>query len=444
MEYYKLKQPDHAKVLSNALDKMFEKPIDFSRFLAKTIEPKYLFWDRVQYLPRPDGVTAEEFWALVKFSRNNTPKRTTPVKDKKGHSFTWRTLPIFDSFFHEIDMQFGGKLELNAVTDESSRQRFISRGIMEEAIASSQLEGASTTRRVAKQMIVENRKPRNKSEHMILNNYRAMIYVEENLRKEPLTASIIFELHTILMKDTIDQSDLGRLRKNKDEVLVIDPTTNMICHVPLDEKSMKLQFTELIQYANDELKELQFAHPVIKAIILHFWVGYLHPFVDGNGRLARLIFYWYLLSHDYRAFAFLPLSKVIKASPAQYRDAYIYAEQDDNDLTYFIDYNVRKILQAKREFENYVQRVEKENKTMAQIARNKYNLNDRQIQVLRYLHKNPAATTTIKTHAFVNKVVRLTARKDLEQLEELGFLKSKKIGRERPFAATKKTIELFG
>ncbi|MCH7690500.1 MAG: hypothetical protein IIA17_05590, partial [candidate division Zixibacteria bacterium] len=202
MKYYKLKQPDHAKVLSKALDKMFKKPIDFSSYFVKTIQPKYLFWDKVQYLPRPHGVTAEEFWALVKFSRNASPERTTPVKDKNGNFFTWRTLPILDSFFHEIDMQFGGKLELSAVMDDSSRQRFISRGIMEEAIASSQLEGASTTRRVARRMIVENRKPKNKSEHMILNNYRAMIHVEENLRKEPLTASKVLEFHRILTENT--------------------------------------------------------------------------------------------------------------------------------------------------------------------------------------------------------------------------------------------------
>ncbi|MGH9879658.1 MAG: Fic family protein, partial [Nitrososphaerales archaeon] len=179
------------------------------------------------------------------------------------------------------------------------------------------------------------------------------------------------------------------------------------------------------------------------AIILHFWIGYLHPFTDGNGRLARLIFYWYLLKNEYWAFAYLPLSKVIKKSPAQYRDAYVYSEQDDNDLTYFIDYNVRKILQAKRDFEQYVKRIEIENKKMFKAARLKYNLNDRQIQVLRYLHKNPSATTSIKTHANINDVIRITARKDLEELERLGFLASRKIGRERPFSATRKTSELL-
>lgn len=444
MEHFKLQQPDPAKHLSKALDKAFSKEVDLSRYLTRTSQPEYLFWDRIRHIPRPDALTAEEFWALIKFSRNTSPRRTTPIKDKQGQYFTWWPIPGLDSFFHEVDMHFGGKLELGVVTDATSRQRFISRGIMEEAIASSQLEGASTTRRVAKQMIVEKRKPRNKSEQMILNNYKAMILIEEQLQREPLSESKLLDLHTILTKDTIEEKDLGRFRTNNDQVIVMDPSKGVIYHVPPDEKFLKGEIFKLIDFANDVLKEPQFAHPVIKAIILHFWIGYLHPFVDGNGRLARVLFYWYLLRHEYWAFAYLPLSRVIKTSPGQYRDAYVYSEQDDRDLNYFIDYNVRKILQAKREFENYIRRVEAQNKEMARIARGKYRLNFRQIQLLRMLQKEPTATTTIRTHSSINQVSRLTARKDLEQLEKLGFLKSSKIGKERPFSATRKIIELFG
>ena len=177
--------------------------------------------------------------------------------------------------------------------------------------------------------------------------------------------------------------------------------------------------------------------------MLHFWIGYLHPFTDGNGRLARSLFYWYLLRKGYWAFAFLPLSKIIKKSPAQYGMAYLYAEQDENDLTYFIDYNIRKIKQAKKEFEEYVIHVKEENMRMAKLSKTKYHLNDRKVQLLRYYSKNKDESTSIKTHMNINQISRLTAIKDLKGLEQLGFVTSRKIGKEIHYFGTEKIEELF-
>ena len=253
----------------------------------------------------------------------------------------------------------------------------------------------------------------------------------------------MLNLHSTLAKEVIGTSDIGRLRRDSDEVIVWDSSRSIIYHIPPSERFLRKEIKRFIEYANDDSKKSQFVHPLIKAIFLHFWIGYLHPFTDGNGRLARAIFYWYLLKKKYWGFSYLPLSRVIKKSPAQYRDAYVYSEQDDSDLTYFIDYNIRKIIQAKREFETYVKRKQSENRKMAGIARSKYNLNDRQIQLLRFLFKNTEATTTIKTYSHVNGISRVTARSDLEKLEQTGFLVSQKLGKKRPFRATDKTFELF-
>ncbi|MGH8015074.1 MAG: hypothetical protein ACREBV_02670, partial [Candidatus Zixiibacteriota bacterium] len=144
MEIFKLKQPEHSKHLPKVWYKIFERKTDLSGYLTKTSQPEYLFWDKVKYLPRPEGLSAEEFWSLVKFSRSASPRRKTPVKDKSGNHFTCQHLPGFEFFFHEIDLRLGGLLETRSIDFESLRQRLITRGIMEEAIASSQLEGAVT------------------------------------------------------------------------------------------------------------------------------------------------------------------------------------------------------------------------------------------------------------------------------------------------------------
>jgi len=443
MDVYKLKKPDLSDKTDKVLDLMTSAK-NLSKYVESTHHPKYLFWDEAKHKQRPQGVSAEEFWLLIKFLRQYSPNRVnTIIRDEGATPFSWQPLPGQDYFLHQIDMDLGGRLMANIVEDDNSRQRFITRGIMEEAIASSQLEGANTTRRVAKQMLLEKRKPVNKSERMIINNYHAMLAVENQMRNQPLNKKTLLELHVMLTKETIDDNDVGRLRNNKDNIVVSDPSTSVVYHIPPGERFLKKEIKRLFEYANDTSGKDQYVHPLIKAIIIHFWIGYLHPFTDGNGRMARTLFYWYLLKHNYWAFSYLPISKLIKKSPAQYRDAYVYSEQDDNDLTYFIDYNFRKITEAKRDFEIYVKKRETENRKMMRVVKAKYNLNDRQIQLLRYLHKNSGATTTIKTHAQIYENTRLTARKDLGQLEQFGLLTSKKVGRERLFSGTEAVGELF-
>lgn len=414
--------------------------------VQKSFSP-YAHWEKIKHWPINDGATNLELWAVIKFLRTKVfDRKNSVVKDESGNFFSWTPwIPKLEQFLHEIDMRLGGNLFLpgNQISDEL-QHRLLSRGVMEEAIASSQLEGAHTSRKAAKQILLEGRKPKNKDEQMIVNNYQAMRLIETELKDKKLDEELLLSLHKTLTKDTLAESDVARYRKNEDEIIVGDDgTKNEIYHIPPKEAFVKQEIKRFIAYANNELSDTSFTHPVIKAIIIHFWVGYLHPFVDGNGRMARALFYWYLLREKYWAFGYLPLSKIIKNSPAQYRDAYIYTEQDDNDLTYFIEYNINKINQAMREFEVYAERKWKENTKMAKIARGKYQLNDRQIQLLRYYYKNKDITTSATTHMKVCETSRITAMKDLRGLEKQGFITSKKVGRTVFYYATEKIATLF-
>ncbi|MBU8933821.1 MAG: Fic family protein [candidate division Zixibacteria bacterium] len=443
MDFFKLPKPEIDNLVETSARLLRRFPEAYN-WIESTSQPKYLHWDKVRFKPLPDGVTPEEFWALVKTARRLSPSRVrTPVRDEKGVYFTWQKVPGFDYFLHEADLGLGGFLASVKVDDQSQRQRFIARGIMEEAIASSQLEGANTTRRVAKRMLLEQREPKNESEQMILNNYCVMRDIEEGIKNQELSEDLLLQMHAALLKSTEEAQNGGRYRKNADGIVISNSLTGMIYHIPPKEKFIRREMEKFVQFANSDLTPQQFIHPVIKAIILHFWLGFLHPFVDGNGRLARTIFYWYLLRKDYWAFSYLPVSKVIKASPVQYRDAYVYSEQDDNDLTYFIDYNLRKISQARRQFERHVRRQGAENRKMLTTIRKRFTVNDRQVQLIRFFHKNPEATTSIRTHSQIYDVSRVTARKDLEELEQLGLLSSQKIGRVKPFSATDKLTGLL-
>ncbi|MHB8860649.1 MAG: Fic family protein [Minisyncoccota bacterium] len=351
-----------------------------------------------------------------------------------------------DAFFHEIDMSVGGALRLRGVdVDERYKQEFIARGVMEEAIASSQLEGANTARKVAKRMLLEGRKPGTKSERMIVNNYKAMLAVESEYKNVPLSLDMLLRLHEILTEGTLDDTkDAGRLRSGVDDDVHAIDIQGVIYHTGPKPDFVRRELEQLVSYANTPTEnQKQFTHPVVKAVILHFWIAYLHPFVDGNGRLARLIFYWSLLRDGYWGFTYLPVSRVIKEAHAQYGMAYVYAEQDDNDFTYFLDYHVRKIEEALKAFQAYVARKSKEHAALRTDLVDNYNLNSRQVRVLQYLHSNPEEFVSTHSHQQINSISGPTAAKDIKQLVGLGFLKQVRSGRTVRYFVTADSAPLF-
>jgi Fic family protein len=441
---FSLKKPnldkiDRAKVIS-----VLEKdPAKYRKLLEKANEPNYNYWDKFKYKVQDDILKSEELWYLIRQFRNISSIEI-PVKAENGDFFKWLRLPSTEEYLHTVDMLAGGQLLPHPnLISQSNQQTFISRGIIEEAIASSQLEGAHTTRAVAKKMIIENRKPRNESERMILNNYETINAIEENYKNRELSLRLLFEIHRMLTKGTIDKAEQNRLRKNKDKIVVQGQigSDQFISHFPPDEIFVENEVKRLIAYANDQSNQ-KFTHPIIKAIFLHFWIGYLHPFTDGNGRLARAIFYWYLLRKGYWTFMFIPISTIIKKAPSQYALAYIYSEQDNLDITYFYDFHIRKVLQAIEDFKSYLNLKIKENQEVDKIISKKVTLNERQRQLIHYFISDPNPSTTVSSHSTINNIARQTAAKDLKELESANFLYSEKEGKYVRYYPSDKLIEM--
>ena len=315
---FKLEKPKNKKSLKDEVSKAFssDKKSEVLDFIKRTSESEYLYWDKIQYKePSPDGISKEALWFIIKFFREQKAIQTV-IKDIHEKYFTWSKLDYFEEFLHRIDMKTGGEIFVgHHDLDKNQKQKLVTRGILEEAIASSQLEGAATSRQAAKKMIREGRKPTNMSEQMILNNYLSLKAIEEKYKEKKMDMGLLLELHSIITKDTVDsQGEKPRLRKKGEPIFVNHKTTGEIYHEGPDMEFVEKELQGLIDFSNNEGVSKAFIHPVVKAIMIHFWIGYLHPFTDGNGRLARILFYWFLLKEGYWAFAYLPISKVIKKS----------------------------------------------------------------------------------------------------------------------------------
>src|SRR5208337_434694 len=157
----------------------------------------YPHWDKLRHLRPPPGVTSEEWWLAVKMQRVGALK-PVPLLDKQGRPFQFSVPDLVQLELHQIDVGAGGSLGVpEPITSPQTRDRYLIRSLIEESITSSQLEGAVTTREVAKQMLSSGRKPRDKSERMILNNYITMQRIRE-LRETPLSPQLVMDIQGIL------------------------------------------------------------------------------------------------------------------------------------------------------------------------------------------------------------------------------------------------------
>ena len=396
-----------------------------------TEKGEYLHWDKLRYLSPPHELTPEQWWSAIKLARKAL-YRQLPFVNKYGQAFNIATPDSVLHKLHSIDRSTGNTIQsASSILNTQMRDTYLVQSLMAESITSSQLEGASTTRRVAKEMLRTKRKPRDLSEKMIFNNYQAMQFVRE-LKDEPLTVEIILELHRILTKDTLDDSKTAGHLRATDDVHVWDQ--NQILHTPPKAKELKNRLAALCKFANaKENHHSLFVHPVIKAILLHFMLAYDHPFIDGNGRTARALFYWSMANQGYWLMEFISISGIIKRAPSQYSKAYLYTETDENDATYFIIHQLDVILGAIDSLYEYIQiQSEEINKTERLLYANqslKDKLNYRQISLIKHALKHPHTHYQIDSHRQSHNITYDTARTDLLKLVKLNILLKQMAGK---------------
>lgn len=401
---------------------------------------KYLHWDKLRHLAPPDSVSHEEWWLLLKFRRRNTCKKV-PFTDKKDQPFIMltETEPIPERL-HQIDLGAGGSIQMpDQITNPDTKDQYFVSSLIQEAITSSQLEGAATTRLDAKEMIKSGRKPVDRSEQMILNNYQTMQRINQ-LKDSDLSPELVFEIHRRVTHDTLDDpTAAGRFRTSDEPVSVVDQY-NEVMHTPPSAQQLDKRLKLLCEFANGQLKT-GYIHPVIRSIILHFMLAYDHPFVDGNGRTARALFYWSMLRNKYWLFEFVSISQIILNAPAKYERAFLYTETDENDLTYFILYHLDVIHKAVKKLHEYIQRKTQCLQLLERDLKGLAGLNHRQRMLISHALRHPNQKYTFRSHQTSHNIVYQTSRLDLMDLEDKGLLKSRKVGRTWYFIPAEKLEE---
>ena len=389
--------------------------------LFAKIDDGYLYWDKIKYMA-PTGVGAEVLWQAVKIRRSMNVIQITFGK----YTFHFTVTGKMQALLHEFDMNFGGNIGSKSIIPEKDRTQYLISSIMEEAIASSQMEGASTTRKVAKDMLRKQTKPINKSQQMILNNYNTIRYLVDN-KDLAFSVDVLKDIHRSIANKTLDNSEYEGKFRTDNSIYVMDNITGEIAHTPPDVAEIEGLLNGVCDFANESTSD-PFIHPIIKGIIIHFMLAFIHPFVDGNGRTSRSLVYWYLLKNGYWMTEYLSISRVIYKSKAQYEKAFLYTESDGFDLSYFINYNLVALKKAYEDLKVYLQKKIKEQQDFYTF-RGFSNINERQAQLIRILKEKPTSFFTAKELTTRFNVTPKTARADLQHLVELKLMVESPVNR---------------
>lgn len=435
--------PNWRKKLSSELLHKFFSSQELQN-LVKQAEKKYVYWDSFKHYPMPAGFASDEAWACLKFNRFSN-RDVSPVKSVKGKVFTYTITKTMYQRLSFIDSNTSGFLSAKvAKPSEAQKNELIVSGLTEEAIASSQIEGANTSRKVAKQMLLSKRKARTRDEQMIINNYQVMQRLLD-WKDLPLSLNMLQEIQKNITTNTLeDKKDEARFRTDDDNIGVVNQLTGEVVFTPPKQSVVMVELDRLVHYANQKETDENYVHPIIKAGVLHFWLAYLHPFVDGNGRTARVIFYWYVLRQEYWLFQYLSVSRIIKKAKKQYDDSYLFTEVDDNDLTYFLFYSLKAIVLSIKEFAQHYQNKVAKEKIISKIADKLTGLNQRQISLLQYCYQHQDATIDILTHQSKHRVAYQTSRTDILELSGKGHFSLMKKGNKFIFIPnTNKIKQLF-
>lgn len=411
------------------------------------ITDKYLHYDELRHRIRGKE-ELDNLWQMIRLTRNVSAQQLALLSlPNEPQVPSINTTGLIQRSCSIVDRLTSSAAESERYQQFNAGDYLMAELIASESIASSQLEGAATTSRVALEMIKIGRAPRDESERMIMGNYRMMEFVANNAQAD-INLYAFCALHNIAIAGINNEKYRpGEFRCEEDKVVVTDLEGNVI-HTPPPAGQIHARLEQLCQFIStphETFIDENYLHPLVKASIIHFMIGYLHPFRDGNGRTARALFYWYMLRCGYTAFRYISISKLLKNAPTQYIKSYLYTETDSMDLTYFVNYQCEIVARAVQEYIDYIQNLIK---TREQLNSWLYQsglfsqLNTRQRDLALMAVNQPGVLFSAVEVADRLGVSENTARDDLKKLVQLGMMSTLKEGKGNLYTSPKNIHDL--
>ena len=223
---------------------------------------------------------------------------------------------------------------------QSQDQHYGFKAAEDEIVATSAIESIDFSRDSVRK-ILKGMAPKDEQENRIMGLKSGLEFIADTANK--ITEENLYKLYMMTVGNFLTGDD--RLKKGKfyrhDTVYVV---SDRVEHSGLDYKKVPQFMKSLIAFANaeDDINDL------IKAAIIHFYIAFVHPYFEGNGRIARLVHLWFLIQKGYQSALFIPFSSQIEKSRKAYYDAYTTIEENKKisgkiDVTPFIMYFINNV-----------------------------------------------------------------------------------------------------
>lgn len=289
------------------------------------------------------------------------------------------------------------------------------RALVLEAYYTTHIEGTQLTLEQSEKLLagetVENINIDDKKE--LLNYRKAFEFVSQYLdENQPITEGLVREIHKSLVKDVRGNSAApGEYRKIQN--YVVNSKTKEVVYEPPPAYEVPIMMSDLVAWMRMEEQ----INPILVAGIAQFQLVHIHPFLDGNGRSARLLSTLYLYKSGYDFKRLFTISEYYDRDRAGYYKAIQSVRNNGMDMTSWLEYFTRALQAQMQEIKE-----RGENVIKADIVAKKYGLPDRQKKLMSHLlqHKKIAIKDYEQLYPTAN---RRTLQRDIKLLLDKGLIK---------------------
>ena len=257
----------------------------------------------------------------------------------------YKALPILDFYGkHVVYMESIAKVHLNTVklllTPQSANGSFGLKAMEDEITSTLMIESIDFNRDSVRR-ILQGYAPSDEQENRIYGMKKGLEFIADP--SNAISEENIFDLYDMAVGQYLDGDDklIPGEKYRHDSVFIIGQD---IEHTGLSHQKLPAYMKRLVDFARqgDSMNDL------LKAAVIHFSIAYLHPYFDGNGRMARLMHMWFLRHQGYSSALSIPLSSYIERSRKHYYNAYSLCEENAKisntmDITPFLVYFIEHV-----------------------------------------------------------------------------------------------------